>query len=110
MSKFSSKWLQDSPETPRYEGCKSLKSPSATFETPIVPRSSGETEPSQQTNDVNVLPSTVGDGQPPPLHRPPKTEQELRRLIDYLVDPENFTRWLAWAMNRVDPAEMEGDA
>ena len=105
MSKFSSKWLQDSPETPRYEGCKSLKSPSATFETPIVARSSGETEPSQQTINATVLPSTVGDGAPPPLDRPPENETELRRLIDYLDDPENFTRWLQWAMTYVDPAE-----
>ena len=49
----------------------------------------------------------VGDGQPPPLDRPPNTEQELRRLVDYLDDPENFTRWLQWAMNHVDPAEEQ---
>lgn len=47
----------------------------------------------------------LGDGQAPPLVRPPETEQELRRLIDHLADPENFNRWLAWAMNRTDPAE-----
>ena len=47
----------------------------------------------------------VGDGQAPPLDRPPETEQELRRLVDYLADPEAFTRWLAWAMSYVDPAE-----
>lgn len=47
----------------------------------------------------------VGGGNLPPLDRPPETEQELRRLIDHLADPELFTRWLEWAMNRVDPAE-----
>ena len=49
----------------------------------------------------------VGDGQAPPLDQPPATEQELRRLIDHLADPEAFTRWLEWAMNYTDPAEME---
>jgi hypothetical protein len=47
----------------------------------------------------------VGDGQPPPLGRPPATEMELRRLIDHLADPEAFTRWLEWAMSYMDPAE-----
>ena len=47
----------------------------------------------------------VGDGQAPPLDRPPQTEQELRRLIDHLEDPEAFACWLEWAMNRFDPAE-----
>ena len=47
----------------------------------------------------------VGDGQPPPLNRPPQTEQELRRLIDHLADPEAFSRWLEWAMDYTDPAE-----
>ena len=46
----------------------------------------------------------VGDGQPPPLDRPPKTEKELRRLIDHLAEPEAFERWLDWAMNRTDSA------
>mgnify|MGYP000430384082 CR=1 FL=1 len=45
------------------------------------------------------------DGQPPPLNRPPQTEQELRRLIDHLADPEAFARWLEWAMNYSDPEE-----
>ena len=48
----------------------------------------------------------VGDGQVPPLDRPPETEQELRRLIDHLADPEAFIQWLEWAMNYTDPAEM----
>ena len=47
----------------------------------------------------------VGDGQPPPLDRPPSTEQELRRLIDHLADPVAFAAWLEWTMNRTDPAE-----
>ena len=47
----------------------------------------------------------VGDGQPAPLNRPPKTEQELRRWMDYTADPEVFARWLEWAMNYTDPVE-----
>ena len=47
----------------------------------------------------------VGDGQPPPLDRPPKTDQELRRWMDHTTDPEVFARWLEWAMNYSDPAE-----
>ena len=48
-----------------------------------------------------------GDGLPPPLDRPPETEMELRRLIDYLATPENFAAWLAWAMETMDPAEVQ---
>ena len=47
----------------------------------------------------------VGDGQPAPLDRPPKTEKELRRVIDHLAEPEAFERWLDWAMSRTDPAD-----
>ena len=39
-----------------------------------------------------------GDGQLPPLDRPPADEQELRRLMDWTADPEKFARWLEWAM------------
>ena len=42
----------------------------------------------------------VGDGQLPPLSRPPATEQELRRLMDYLDDPIAFSRWLESLMGR----------
>ena len=48
----------------------------------------------------------VGDGQLPPLDRPPATETELRRLIDYLADPAAFARWFEKLMEQVDPAEM----
>ena len=41
----------------------------------------------------------------PALNRPPETEQELRQLMDHLEDPENFTKWLEWAMGYTDPAE-----
>ena len=44
-------------------------------------------------------------GQALPLGRPPKTEKELRRVIDHLAEPEAFERWLDWAMNRTDPAD-----
>ena len=39
-----------------------------------------------------------GDGQLPPLDRPPADEQELRRLMDWTADPERFAKWLEWAM------------
>ena len=45
----------------------------------------------------------------PLLDRPPETEQELRRLTDHLADPEEFDRWLAWAMTTFDPAESQTD-
>ena len=48
----------------------------------------------------------LGDGQSPPLHRPPATEQELRRLYEHWgAKPEAFARWLEWAMNYSDPSE-----
>jgi hypothetical protein len=47
----------------------------------------------------------VGDGQAPPLDRPPATERELRRWMDHTADPEVFDRWLAWAMSYSDPVE-----
>ena len=47
----------------------------------------------------------VGDGQLPPLDRPPQNEQELRRWMDYTADPEAFARWLEWAMTYSDPTE-----
>ena len=47
-----------------------------------------------------------GDGLPPPLDRPPKTEMELRRLFDHWErEPGAFPRWLEWAMNCTGPAE-----
>jgi len=56
---------------------------------------------------IQELRQPYGDGQAPPLDRPPRTEKELRRLIDHLAHPEAFTRWLEWAMSRIDPAEDE---
>ena len=47
----------------------------------------------------------LGDGQLPPVNRPPKTEQELRRWMDHTADSEAFARWLEWAMNYTDPVE-----
>ena len=41
-----------------------------------------------------------GDGQPPPLDRPPETEKELRRLINHLADPVAFSAWLEELMER----------
>ena len=54
---------------------------------------------------LTILALAVGDGQLPPLDRPPLTEQELRRLIDHLGDPEVFAAWFDWAMEYTDPAE-----
>ena len=54
---------------------------------------------------IQELRQPYGDGQPPPLNRPPGTEQELRRLIDHLADPENFAAWLERVMDTTDPAE-----
>ena len=39
-----------------------------------------------------------GDGQLPPLDRPPANEQELRRWMDWTADPKRFAQWLEWAM------------
>ena len=52
-----------------------------------------------------ILAQSLGDGHAPPLDRPPKTEQELRRWMDHTADPEVFVRWLEWAMNYTDPVE-----
>ena len=54
---------------------------------------------------IEELTVTYGDGQSPPLDRPPATEQELRRLMDYIADPDTFDAWLDWAMNYTDPSE-----
>ena len=58
---------------------------------------------------IVALLTPVGDGRPPPMDRPPQSEQELRRLIDHLVDPVAFSRWLEKLMQQTDPAEMEGE-
>jgi hypothetical protein len=44
----------------------------------------------------------VSDGQLPSLGRPPQTEQELRRWMDYTADREAFAQWLDWAINYTD--------
>ena len=49
----------------------------------------------------------VGDGQLPPLDRPPANETELRRLIDYLDDSVAFALWFEALMRQADPAEKE---
>ena len=54
---------------------------------------------------IDELTVTYGDGQPPPLDRPPATEQKLRRLMDYIADSDTFDAWLDWAMGYTDPAE-----
>ena len=47
----------------------------------------------------------LGDSQLPPVNRPPKTEQELRRWMDHTADPGAFAQWLEWAMSYTDPVE-----
>jgi hypothetical protein len=50
----------------------------------------------------------VAEGLPiegPPLDRPPTTEAELRRLMDYLSDPAAFAQWFERLMEQADPAE-----
>ena len=59
--------------------------------------------------EILALLVPVSDGLPPPLDRPPQTEQELRRLYDHWQEPGAFSRWLDWAMTYMDPAETEGD-
>ena len=54
---------------------------------------------------IQELRQPYGDGQPPPLDRPPRTEQELRRLIDHLADPVIFAEWMERNMARYEPSE-----
>jgi hypothetical protein len=54
---------------------------------------------------ASTLRKRYGDGVLAPLDRPPATEQELRRLVDHLADPECFYTWLDWAMKSFDPSE-----
>ncbi|HZA22172.1 MAG TPA: hypothetical protein VFA32_06140 [Dehalococcoidia bacterium] len=49
----------------------------------------------------------LGDGQLPPLDRPPENETELRRLIDFLDDPVAFAHWFEALMQHIDPVEKE---
>jgi hypothetical protein len=41
------------------------------------------------------------------MDRPPATEAELRRLIDYLADPVAFAEWFERLMQQTDPAEED---
>ena len=54
---------------------------------------------------VHELSQRYGDGVLPPLDRPPSAEQELRRLMDYTANSENFEKWLEWALDYTDPSE-----
>lgn len=56
---------------------------------------------------VQELRPPYGDGQAPPLDRPPATEQELRCLLDALANPEFFAAWMERIMTRTDPAENQ---
>lgn len=54
---------------------------------------------------VCELQQPYGDGEPPPIDRPPATEQEFRRWMDYTADPTRFAERFDWAMNHFDPSE-----
>jgi hypothetical protein len=71
----------------------------------------GQSQPtnSDVLNVLNVLSpadSPVGDGQLPPLGRPPANEAELRRLVDHLNDPVRFAEWFEKLMEQTDPSEL----
>ena len=54
-----------------------------------------------------MMPGSIGDGKAPPP-RPPRTEEELRRLIDHLGNPDAMAQWLAGILT---PKEMkDGEA
>ena len=58
-----------------------------------------------ELNEINELtPAIHGDGGEPPVARPPGNEIELRRWFDWTSKPENFEKWLDWAMSGTDPA------
>jgi hypothetical protein len=59
----------------------------------------------ERKSEILALLRPAGDGQPPPLDRPPETEMELRRLIDHLANPVLFSEWLERLMDTTDPAE-----
>jgi hypothetical protein len=57
-------------------------------------------------NRLTVSPvSPAGDGQLPPLDRPPENREELVRLINHLNDPVSFAAWFERLMVKVDPLE-----
>ena len=60
----------------------------------------GELLASLRYQEVGLRP--VGDGQPPDLSQPPRTREELARLVDYLADPQAFAGWLERLMERAE--------
>ena len=101
---FRSKWRDFSPTRGTTEVSKVPKGAFDTFDTPI-PGGFPDNSSINAAPEVCLCQPPVGDGQTPPLDRPPATEQELRRLYDHWREPGAFTRWLEWAMNYTDPAE-----
>ena len=56
---------------------------------------------------VRELRPAYGDGQQPPLDRPPTTNQEIRRLYDYWrSEPGAFARWLRATLLPARPIQM----
>ena len=71
----------------------------------VIPRELLAEAKTHKQELIDELTVTYGDGQSPPFDRPPATEQELRRLMDYITDSDTFDAWLDWAMGYTDPAE-----
>ena len=71
----------------------------------VIPRELLAEAKTHKQELIEELTVTYGDGQSPPFDRPPATEQELRRLMDYIADSDTFDAWLDRAMNYTDPAE-----
>ena len=71
----------------------------------VIPRELLAEAKTHKQELIDELTVTYGDGQPPPLDRPPETEEELRRWMDYTADPKRFAERFDWAMKHFDPSE-----
>lgn len=71
----------------------------------VIPRDLLDEAKVHKQELIEELRPTYGDGQLPPLDRPPETEQEFRRWFDYTQDPKRFAERFDWAMKHFDPSE-----
>ena len=71
----------------------------------VIPRELLAEAKTHKQELIDELTVTYGYGQSPPFDRPPATEQELRRLMDYIADSDTFDAWLDRAKGYTDPAE-----
>ena len=53
-----------------------------------------------------MMPGNIGDGKAPPP-RPPRTKEELRRLIDHLGNPDAMAQWLAGILTEEEMKDGE---